>query len=78
MPYEQLNTAFVDSEKGNSPRMLAFALKALDGNFIPTYGRLALLRQAIAKVPIITGLMTNEGSSSIPLDVRTWADEREH
>jgi triacylglycerol lipase len=78
VPYEQLNTAFVDSEKGNSPRMLAFALKALDGNFIPTYGSLALLRQAIAKVPIITGLMTNEGSSSITLDVRTWADEREH
>ncbi|KAJ9155739.1 Galactose-1-phosphate uridylyltransferase [Pleurostoma richardsiae] len=78
LAYETLNGAFEDEPDGTSPRMKAFSMASIDGDFIPTYSSLALKEGRFVKVPILTGVMTNEGSSSIPLDVRVWEDERGH
>ncbi|KAK4034503.1 galactose-1-phosphate uridylyltransferase [Parachaetomium inaequale] len=66
LPYANLNGAFQDSPDASSPSMVAFSLPVIDGDFIPTYGSLSLKGSHFVRVPIITGVVSNEGSTWIP------------
>jgi carboxylesterase type B len=78
LSYEELRGVFTENDDGMSPRMRAFSMVAIDGDLVPTYSSLALQEGRMVRVPILTGVTSNEGSTWIPHNVRVWEDEREH
>jgi cholinesterase len=78
LPFSRLNDAFNDSVEVASPMMTRFGLPTMDGNFIKHYGSLNVKNSRVVKVPIISGVVLNEGSSWIRNNISTWGDLRRH
>lgn len=76
VPYKQLSATFEDGSEGTSSAMTNFGLPAIDGSFITQYGSLSLKQACYIRVPILNGVVANEGSNVIPSDVHDWADFR--
>lgn len=76
VPYKQLSATFEDASEGTSSAMTNFGLPAIDGSFITQYGSLSLKQARYIRVPILNGVVANEGSNVIPSDVHDWADFR--
>lgn len=70
--------AFVDSEGRMSPSMIAMSLPAIDGDFVRGYGSLSLKSSNFVKVPILSGVVSDEGSSLIPSHTSSWNDLAEY
>ncbi|KAF7865728.1 hypothetical protein EAF04_005894 [Stromatinia cepivora] len=78
LSFEQMNNAFVDSPDSTSAMMASFGIPSIDGNYIANYGTLSIKNARMVKVPIISGIVSNEGTVQIPSYVHNWADLREH
>ena len=76
VPYAQLSGAFEDGSEGSSSAMTNFGLPAIDGSFIRQYGSLSLKEGRHIKVPILNGVVANEGSNVVPRNVCNWTDFR--
>jgi len=62
----------------NSSVGMFMSLPAMDGDFVRGYGSLSLKMRKVAKVPILSMTVTNEGASYIPADMHTLDDLRRH
>ncbi|KAI9742906.1 MAG: hypothetical protein M1818_003635 [Claussenomyces sp. TS43310] len=76
LSFSQVNFAFNDSAEAGSPMMLRFGLPVMDGELLRHFGSLNLKASKIAKVPIISGVVLNEGSTWIPHNVSNWEEFR--
>jgi len=54
--------------------MVSMGLPTIDGDFIAGYGSLAIKAGRFVKVPILTGVVANEGTNFIPRRVKDWED----
>ena len=78
LPFEELSKAFEDSPYGIGAMVNTFGLPSIDGNFISNYGSLSLKGSRTVKVPVISGIVSNEGSVQIPSWVRDWTELRDY
>ncbi|KAH1289350.1 hypothetical protein KXW98_007752 [Aspergillus fumigatus] len=78
IPYDEINNAFEKSPYGIGRMAEAFGGPSIDGNFLPNYGSLSLKDSRMVKVPVISGVVSHEGSNQIPGSVRDWADLRDY
>jgi len=78
VPLPALLAAFNDSVEADSPFMTVMSVPALDGDFIQGYGSLAVKSSRFVKVPILSGVVTNEGSTWIPDGVSSWEELRSY
>ncbi|RYC57963.1 hypothetical protein CHU98_g8257 [Xylaria longipes] len=81
-PYESIITSFNGSQDGIGSMAAAFAGPSIDGSFLPAYGSVAYRSVGLAslrmlKVPVITGVVSNEGSNQIPGFVQNWTHLRD-
>jgi hypothetical protein len=58
--------------------MVSMGMPTIDGDFIAGYGSLAIKAGRFVKVPILTGVVANEGTNFIPRRVKDWETFREH
>jgi hypothetical protein len=56
--------------------MQALSLPAIDGSMVPTYGSLSVKESKVVKVPIMTGIVSNEGAVWIPDFIKDWDELR--
>lgn len=66
LPYEELNNAFMDSPEGTGPMTVALGLPTVDGGIMPEFGSLSLTEGRFVNVPVLSGIVSNEGSNWIP------------
>ncbi|KAI0452495.1 putative carboxylesterase [Xylaria acuta] len=78
IPYEEINKVFATSKYGLGAMASVFGGPSIDGGFLSNYGSLSLRNSRMVKVPVISGIVSNEGSNQIPTDVRDWSDLREY
>lgn len=78
LPYEELNDAFIDSPDGTGPMTVSLALPTIDGGMAPNFGSLSLKQGRFAKVPVMSGIVSNEGSTWIPPHVRDFTELRNY
>ncbi|GIC92886.1 uncharacterized protein Aud_009361 [Aspergillus udagawae] len=77
IPYDEINIAFEKSPYGIGRMAEAFGGPSIDGNFLANYGSLSLKDSRMVKVPVISGVVSHEGSNQIPESVRDWTDLRD-
>ena len=70
LPFAKLNATFDDGSSSASVDTLPLAFPSVDGDFMRTYGSLALKQSAFVKVPIMIGTVSNEGRSWISPDIQ--------
>ncbi|KAI1733754.1 putative carboxylesterase [Xylaria scruposa] len=78
IPYEEINKAFTASKYGIGTMASVFGGPSIDGSFLSNYGSLSLKSSRVVKVPVISGIVSNEGSNQIPGNVRNWPELREY
>jgi cholinesterase len=78
LPYEEISNAFEESPYGINRMTEAFSGPSIDGNFLSNYGSLSLKDSRMVKVPVISGIVSNEGSNQIPSFVRDWTELRDY
>ncbi|XBQ90683.1 hypothetical protein V6000_006237 [Aspergillus fumigatus] len=66
IPYDKINNAFEKSPYGIGRMAEAFGGPSINGNFLPNYGSLSLKDSQMVKVPVISGVVSHEGSNQIP------------
>ncbi|KAI1756701.1 putative carboxylesterase [Xylaria castorea] len=78
IPYEEINKAFTTSKYGIGAMASVFGGPSIDGGFLSNYGSLSLKSSRVVKVPVISGIVSNEGSNQIPGNVHNWSDLRDY
>jgi cholinesterase len=72
LPFDRLNAAFNESYVPDTAMMAIMARPAIDGDMLPTYASLGVKSKGFVKVPILTGMASNEGYRWIPDELETW------
>jgi cholinesterase len=75
-PFERLNAVFNESAMPLTATMAIMARPVIDGDFVQTYGSLSIKESRFVKVPVLTGVSTNEGWNWIPDEMSSWTDVR--
>ncbi|KAK9424049.1 putative Carboxylic ester hydrolase [Seiridium unicorne] len=79
LPLEEFNSAFDTGNPNDvSPNMSAQSLEEIDGELFHAYGSWSLKESRFVKVPIIIGVVSNEGYSWISPHMSSWEDLRHH
>lgn len=79
LPFEELNSVFdTDNSSDVSLEMAAQSIPIFDGDLVQEYGSLSLKESRFVKVPIIIGVVSNEGFDYLTPETKNWEDLRHH
>lgn len=78
LPFEELEAAFDRQGENSSSEvdidMASHSYPVIDGDLIQTFGSLSLKESKFVKVPILTGVNSNEGFTFISPYLKKWED----